>query len=241
MNYNIIWNKDNYIEFIDYLNTLQDIKYRDFHKKIIMYDNVIGIRTDELKKIAKEISKCNYETYFKYNNSLFYEPIMIEGLVIGYLKNDFNIIKEYINKYLNKSKCWAHIDLLVSNLKIIKKNEKDGFKYAKELIHNKNSNYKRCGIVILLSYYLNDKYIDKVLDIVSKIKSNDYYINMAIAWLLSIAYIKYKEKTLIYIINIKDDFIYNKTLSKIIDSKRISQEEKDFIKSLKNSNKKMVE
>lgn len=239
MNLNVLWNKDNYLEFIDYLYTLQDIKYRDFHKKIIMYDKVIGIRTDILKSIAKGISLGNYESYFKVNKSDYYEPIMIEGLVIGYLKIDFSIIIEYINNYLQKVTNWAHIDLLVSNLKIINKYDKDGFKYAKELIHNKNNNYKRCGIVILLNYFLNDNYIDKVLEVISKIKSNDYYVKMAISWLYSLAYIKYKEKTLIYIINIKDEFVYNKTLSKIIDSKKISKEEKEFIKSLKREKKKI--
>lgn len=239
MNLNIEWNKNNYLEFIDYLKTLQDIKYRDFHKKIILNDNVIGIKTDILKKIAKEISKGDYESYFKYNNSDYYEPIMIEGLIIGYLKCDFEILISYINNYLSKVNNWAHIDLLVSNLKIIKKYEKVGFSYAKKLIHNKNTYYKRCGIIILLDYYLNDKYIDKVLDIVSKINANDYYVKMGISWLISIAYIKYKEKTLLYLVNIKDDFIYNKTLSKIIDSKRISKEEKLFIKSLKREKKKI--
>ena len=62
---------------------------------------------------------------------------------------------------------------------------------------------------------------------------------MGVSWLMSIAYIKFKEKTLLYLVNIKDDFIYNKTLSKIIDSKRISKEEKLFIKSLKREKKKI--
>ena len=78
-----------------------------------------------------------------------------------------------------------------------------------------------------------------VLDIVSKINANDYYVKMGVSWLMSIAYIKFKEKTLLYLVNIKDDFIYNKTLSKIIDSKRISKEEKLFIKSLKREKKKI--
>ena len=85
----------------------------------------------------------------------------------------------------------------------------------------------------MLDYYLHDEYIDKVLEIVSKVKSDDYYVKMGISWLMSVSYINYKEKTLVYLVNIKDDFIYNKTLSKIIDSRRIDMKEKDFIRSLK--------
>ena len=76
------------------------------------------------------------------------------------------------------------------------------------------------------------------MEVVSKIKTDDYYVKMAIAWLMSISYIKYKEKTLIYLVNLEDNFTYNKTLSKIVDSKRISDKEKKFIKSLKRKESK---
>ena len=239
MDFAITWNEDKYKELLNYLDSIKDNKYKEFHKKIIMNDNVIGIKTDILKSIAKNISKGDYESFIKVNKSNLYELIMIEGLVIDYLKLSFDDLIPYIENYLKKVNNWAHIDLFVSNFKIIKKYPKEGFKYAKKLIHSKNNYNKRCGIIILLDYYLCDLYIDKVLEIVSKIKSNDYYVRMGVSWLISTSYIKYKEKTLVYLVNIKDDFIYNKSLSKIIDSKRISKEEKTFIKSLKRDNKKI--
>ena len=236
MQFNITWNEDNYKDLLKYLENNKDDKYKEFHKKIVNYDNVIGVKSDELKKIAKEISKNDYKSFFKVNNSNLHELIMIEVFIIGYLKTEFEDVINYSNNYLKKVKTWAHIDSYVSNLKIIKKYPKDGFTYAKKLIHSKNNYTKRCGIIMLLNYYLHDKYIDKVLEIVSKIKTNDYYVKMAISWLMSVAYIKKKKKTLVYIVNIKDDFAYNKTLSKIIESNRISKEEKEFIKSLKKKN-----
>ncbi len=233
MNFEESWTKEKYQEFIEYLKTLSDLKYQEFHSKIIEYEEVLGVKTSELKNIAKRISKGDYKSYIELNNSKFYEPIMIEGLILGYLKIPFDELINYINNYLKKVTNWAHIDLLVTNLRQFKKSPKEGFKYAKSLTHSKNNWAKRCGIVILLTYYLHDIYIDKTLEVASSIKSGDYYVKMAIAWLMSISYIKYKETTLVYLVNIKDDFIYNKTLSKIIDSRRISLEEKDFIRSLK--------
>ena len=233
MNFEESWTEDKYQEFIEYLKTLSDPKYQEFHSKIIEYEEVLGVKTSELKNIAKRISKGDYKSYIELNNSNFYEPVMIEGLILGYLKLPFDELINYINNYLNKVTNWAHIDLLVTNLRQFKKSPKEGFKYAKKLTHSKNNWAKRCGIVILLTFYLHDVYIDKTLEVVTKIKSKDYYVKMAIAWLVSISYIKYKEKTLVYLVNIKDDFTYNKTLSKIIDSRRISNEEKDFIRSLK--------
>ena len=233
MNLSCSWSLETYQEFLNYLNSLQDKKSQEFHSKIIVCDNLIGVKTNELKKMAKEISQNNYKEFININNANFYETIMIEGFIYGYLKISFEELTEYLNKYLTKINNWAHADLLVSNLKIFKKNQEEGFKYAKKLIRSKNNWIKRCGITILLNYYLHDVYIDKTLEIVSKIKTDDYYVKMAIAWLISISYIKYKEKTLIYLVNIEDNFIYNKTISKIVDSRRISNDEKKFIKSLK--------
>ena len=158
---------------------------------------------------------------------------MIEGFIYGYINISFDELVDYLNTYLNKVNSWAHVDLLVSNLKIFKKEQEKGFKYAKKLTHSKNNWIKRTGVILLLNYFLHDIYVDKTLELVTRIKTDDYYVKMAIAWLVTIAYIKYKEKTLIYLVNIEDNFIYNKSLSKIIDSKRISKSEKDFIRTLR--------
>lgn len=233
MDFNGIFDKNKYQELIKYLDTLKDLKYQEFQKKIVVYDDVIGVKTDELKKIAKEISKNDYKGFIENNKSLTYEFVLIEGLIYGYLKIPFNELKEYLNNYLSKIKSWGQVDSVVANLKIFKNEQKSGFIYAKKLIHNKNNFIKRFGIILLLNYFLHDEYIDKTLEIVSNIKSDDYYVKMGVSWLMSIAYIKYKEKTLVYLVNIKDDFIYNKALSKIIESRKIDNKEKEFIKSLK--------
>ncbi len=235
MNLENSWNEALYQEFLAFLNTKQDLKYKEFHSKIITSNNLIGIKTNELKKISKEISKGDYQSFIKENKSDLYEPIIIEGFLYGYLNLNLTTLFDYLDNYLTKLTNWAQIDLVVANLKIFKKkeNQEPGFKYAKKLIKSKNNCAKRFGLVILLDYYLHDTYIDKVLELVSKIKTDDYYVSMAISWLMSISYIKYKEKTLIYLVNIKNDFIYNKTISKVVDSRKISKKEKDFIKTLR--------
>ena len=236
----LTWDVVKYQEFLTYLETLKDEKYQEFHSKIIGTNNLIGIRTNELKQIAKEISKGNYQTFISLNNSNLYEPIMIEGFLYGYLKLSFQTLTDYLDEYLTKLNNWAHVDLMVANLKIFtkKENQEIGFKYAKKLIRNKKNWIKRVGIIILLNYYLHDIYIDKTLELISKIKTDDYYVQMAIAWLLATSYIKYKEKTLLYLVNQTDDFIYNKTISKVVDSKQVLKKEKDFLKSLKRKTKK---
>ena len=83
-------------------------------------------------------------------------------------------------------------------------------------------------------YYLNDNYIDKVIENIKKVKCDKYYVQMAIAWLLSIGYIQQKEKTIAFLNNNDlDDFTYNKALQKMIESYRISDEQKQILRKMK--------
>ena len=92
----------------------------------------------------------------------------------------------------------------------------------------------RVSLMILNAHYINYEYIDRIFKYVNTIKSNHYYVKMGIAWLISTCYIKYKNKTLEYLKNAKlDDFTYNKSLQKIIESKRVSNEEKCALRQLK--------
>ena len=90
------------------------------------------------------------------------------------------------------------------------------------------------AIVMLLDYYINDQYIDQVLQILNNIKLDKYYVQMANAWTISICLIKYYNKTLEFLKTTKiDDFTYNKGIQKAIESYRITKEQKDYLKTLK--------
>lgn len=222
-----------YDEFIRYLYNLQDLKYKRFQKKLILSDNLIGIRTPKLKKIAKEISKSNYKLFFESNMHSLYEENLIHGLVLGYLKLDFNNLKFYIDEFIPYINNWAVCDLTASNLKIFNKYKDDGFDQIKKYLKSNNTWINRFGYVLLLSYYINDKYIDTIFGLCNNYK-DEYYVKMAIAWLISICYIKFKEKTLEFLKNNKlDDWTYNKSIQKIIESNRVTIEEKDILKKLK--------
>ena len=137
MNFQTTWDQEKYQELNNYLQTKQDLKYQDFHGKIINSNNLIGIRTSELKKIAKEISKGDYQTFIKINNCNLYELTMIEGFIYGYLKINIQDLITYLNNYLEKIDNWALVDLTVSNLKILSFEEHRG-----KGNHTKNHNLK---------------------------------------------------------------------------------------------------
>lgn len=228
------WNKKDYKEFINYLNSLKDKKYKNFHSKLILSDNLIGIKTPILRNIAKEISVGNYESFIKLNNHKFYEEKIIHGLIIGYIKKDFKTIINSFNSFIKYIDNWAICDICVSNMKIFSKNLETGKNEIEKYLKDSNFWINRVGIVLLLDFYINDDYIDYLIEKIKTIKSNEYYVNMALAWLISICYIKYKDKTIVlFKEKYLDKWVHNKAIQKIIESKRINIEEKNELKKLK--------
>ena len=227
---NIVWNKNSYKEFLNYLKSLSDEGYKKFHSNIVNTKlEIIGIRVPIMRKIAKSILKTNVEEFLKFVGNKYYEEVFIEGLVISSSSED--IIDKYLINFIEKIDNWGICDSFCSNLKIVNKKLGKYWIYFTSIIDMDKEFQTRVSIVIMMNYYLNDNYIDRVLKIVSSVNSDKYYINMAISWLLSVAIIKYPNKV-IDLLEKKtlNKFVQNKTISKIQDSYRIDKELKDLVK-----------
>lgn len=224
-----VWNKEKYTDFLLKLKEMEDLEYKRFHSKLgINYDYLIGIRVPQLKKLAKEISKTDYNSFIKYNTHETYEEILIHGLLLGYLKEEFDIILGLFNDYIKYIDNWALCDSTIANMHIWKHNLEKGFLFVIECLNSKNEWMQRVGFVLLLDYYINEQYIDRILDICNDYKTDNYYVKMAIAWLISVCYIKYPKQTYKFIKNNNmSSWIQNKSIQKIRESLRISKEEKD--------------
>lgn len=232
---NIIWNEENYQEFINYLISLEDIEYKKFHFKLLGAEkNLIGIRTPKLKEIAKEISKGNWEDFIKCSQNNYYEEEVIKGLTLGFIKCNFETRRYYLNNFINEIDNWAICDITVGNLKFLKKEKDIYYNFIKECVLSNERWRIRFGLVILLSYYLEEKYINEIFSLCSFITNKEYYVKMAQAWLISIMFIKFRDKTMEYIKNNGlDSWIQNKAIQKIRESTRVSKEDKDFILQFK--------
>lgn len=210
-----------------------DEKYREFHSKLCpTIDNILGVRVPVLRKIAKDLSKGDWQKTIKEIENISYEETLVEGLIIGYAKMPTADKLEYVKRFVPKIDNWATCDVFCSNLKI---KEKDVlWDFLNNYIKSTNEFELRFAIVMYLDYFLTEEYIDTVLENIDNIKSDKYYVQMAIAWLISVAYIKQKETTKKYLENNNlDDFTYNKGLQKIIESNRVTKEEKEKIKRQK--------
>ena len=182
-----IWTKTDYQEFIKYLFSIKEDKYKQFQQNIIPNKNIIGIRTNKLKKMAKDITKGNYKDFLAIIENNYYEENILYGLILTNIK-DINILINYLNKYILIIDNWASCDLTISNLKIVKQYIDLFYNYILNNINNEYSYTRRFCYVLLLNYYIEEKYLDTIFNLCD-IENNDYYVNMSIAWLISICYI----------------------------------------------------
>ena len=224
-----------YEEFLNELYSLQDLKYKEFHSKLIISDKLIGVRTPELKRIAKIIARSNYKEFFKENSHELYEENMVHGLILGYLKLEFNELKPLVDEFIPYIDNWAVCDTTVSNLKVYKKNKTKDiiFNEIKNYISNNNPWINRFGYVLLLEYFIEEKYIEEIFKLCKNYK-DEYYVKIAIAWLISMCYIKFKGRTLTFLKkNQLDTWTHNKAIQKIIESYRVTDDDKKMLRSLK--------
>ena len=218
----------------DKLFKLQDKEYKFFQEKIISTvnpDTIIGVRTPELRKLAKILIKEDYTSFLKELPHKYFDENQLHAFIISEIKNYDECIL-HINNYLPYIDNWAKCDQL--SPKIFKKNTDKLLDHIKLWIKSKEPYIIRFGVGMLMQYYLDDNFNEEYLKMVSKIKSNEYYVNMMIAWYFATALAKQYKSTINYIENKKlDIWIHNKTIQKAVDSYRITEEQKEYLKSLK--------
>lgn len=230
-----IWNRKSYNEFIEYLKSIKDEKYREFHKSLVLESNyeIIGIRLPDMRKIAKQISLGNIEEFLECAQDKYYEEVMIQGLVISHIKDE-KLFNQYFKMHIKKIDNWGLCDTFCSSIKIVKKYEEKYFKEAVKMALNKDEFISRIGLVMILSNFVNEKNVKTILDTLNKIESDKFYVNMAEAWLVCELYIKFSKETLGFIKkNNLNKFTQNKAISKIHDSYRVSAEDKEYLKQFK--------
>lgn len=219
------------------LFNLADEDYKKFHKNLCPgCDNILGVRMPQLRSLAKEISKGDWETFLNNATFTYAEETMLYGYLIAQLKMPLEDRLPYIHNYVRHIDSWAVCDSPVSSMKFIQKNREAFLPVIKQYLASDKEYELRFAVTVLLFHYITDDYIDYILQTMDQIHHDGYYVKMAVAWTISICYIKYREKTDVYLHHCHlDKFTYNKSLQKICESLRISKEEKAYIRSLKRS------
>lgn len=222
-------------DIIKKLQDLSDEKYKKFHSALCPnVDNIIGVRIPLLRKIAKDISKEKPQDFLKTIDDRYYETVMLYGLVIGYMDSPLKEKMRYLDIFVPKIDNWAICDCCTATFKFTNKNQEEMFEYIQKYLNSNREFELRFAIIMMMDYYLTDKYIDSVFENINQIHNDGYYVKMGVAWLISVAFVKYEEKTREFLKNNDlDDFTYNKALQKIIESNRVEKNVKDEIRMMK--------
>ncbi len=221
------------------LKQLADEKYKEFHKGLCPgTENILGVRVPVLREYAKKLSK-EYDIRELLNDidNEYYEEIMLQGMLIGLEKakdNDIENILKDIEEFVPKIDNWAICDVFCAGLKITKQHLIEIWEFIQKYLVSDKEFEIRFGVVMILDYYITEEYLGKNFAIFNHIKSNQYYVQMAVAWAISICLIKFYDKTIEYLEQAKiDKFTYNKAIQKAIESYRISDEQKTELRKMK--------
>ena len=218
----------------DRLFKLQDEKYRELQIRIlpnIKPETIIGVRTPELRIIAKEMIRSEYDSYLKELPHEYFDENQLHAFIISKLK-DYNECIKYVNDFLPYVDNWATCDQL--SPKSFKRRTNELLNEIKKWINSKKTYKIRFGIGMLMQYYLDSNFKKEYLEMVSSIESDQYYVNMMIAWYFATALSKQYDSTITYIENKKlDKWVHNKTIQKAVESHRITEEQKEYLKKLR--------
>lgn len=214
---------------------MQDLKYRDFHSRLmpnIDKDLVIGVRTPQLRKFADEVSKSGSAAEFiTVLPHKYYEENNLHAMLIEHIKDyDTTIIET--ERFLPFIDNWATCDMFKP--KIFNRNKDKLIDKIYEWIDSDSVYTVRYAIGMLMKFFLDEDFDTKYLDTVAAVKSDEYYINMMIAWYFATALAKQYDDAIKVIENRRlDPWTHNKAIQKAIESYRIDKGTKDYLRLLK--------
>lgn len=214
---------------------LQDLGYRDFQAKLmptIDKKRIIGVRTPNLRTLAKRFAKTDEaKAFVKHLPHQYYEENNLHAFVICQTK-DFDEAVRLTNLFLPHIDNWATCDSFRPN--VFGKHTTELIGHIKVWIESKHTYTVRFAIEMLMNFYLDDLFKPEYAEMVAKVKSDEYYVNMMIAWYFATALAKQYDAVIGYITgNRLDVWCHNKTIQKAIESFRISNGQKDFLRGFR--------
>ena len=213
----------------------QDLKYRDFQAKLIPGmepEKMIGVRTPDLRKIAKQMAKREDIGEFLENlPHEFFDENQAHAFVISELKDYGRCVHE-VERFLPFVDNWATCDQM--SPKVFKKHRPELLDSIKEWIRSEHTYTVRFAVGMLMQHYLDEDFDPAYPEMVAEVQSEEYYIRMMIAWYFATALAKQYEAVLPYIEEKRlEPWTHNKTIQKAVESYRITPEQKEYLKSLK--------
>ena len=222
-------------EIVKELFAQQDLKYKDLQVRTIPSveaDAIIGVRTPQLRSFAKELGKR--EDIGVFLDDLpheYFEEDQLHAFIISGMK-DYSACMERLEEFLPYVNNWATCDQM--SPKVFKKNRENLLKHIKVWIKSKETYTIRFGVGMLMEHFLDEDFDVKYPEAVSRLRSDEYYVNMMIAWYFATALAKQYDSVIPFIEDRRlDVWTHNKAIQKSVESYRITDAQKEYLRSLK--------
>lgn len=217
------------------LLALREEEYQKFSQKLLPgIDHILGVRAPTLRKIAAKIARADWRRYLEDDDDFYMEEIMLQGMIIGLVKVDAKERLALTRAFIPKIQNWSVCDAFCSGLKFTQQHKALVWEFLQPYFVSRAEYEIRFAVVMFLDYFIDETYLPRGLALLDAIRHEGYYVKMAVAWALSICYVKLPESTLPYLTqNTLDDFTYHKALQKITESYRVDAEEKKMIRGMR--------
>lgn len=222
-------------DIINELKSYSDVKITQYNNTLIPdIEPMLSVRIPYIRKYAKQLAKEDWKGYLKVTKNEYYEEKLLTAFVIGYAKGELDEILKAAKEFIPLISNWAVNDGFCQTFSIARKNPQEVWDFLMEYMDSQDEFKLRVIAVTLMSHYLNDEYIDRVLAVYNTIPNVGYYTYMGVAWGVATAYAKYPQKTHQFLLECKlDDLTYNKSIQKMLESYRVSDEDKITLRKMK--------
>lgn len=224
-------------KILDYLYSVADEKYRKFNYKLtpnVEYEKIIGVKIPVLKNIAKTIIKQNWRDFLSAPDDEIFELVMLKGIIIATASMNIEERLKYIDYFLPKINNWNICDIFCTSFKPKACENEIYLKYISDYFFDEREFYVRFAVVLSMKLCTDSGSISNAMQTLVKIKNDGYYAKMAIAWAISVYFIRAEDIVYPYLKELRfNKFVQNKSIQKICESLRVSEEIKTDIRQYK--------
>ena len=217
------------------LLSMAEPQYRDFSLSLLPgVDNLLGVRLPALRKLAASLARQEDWRDFLREPGYTFEETMLRGMVLGQAKAPADEILCLTWNFLSQINNWSVCDSTCAGYLPAKRYPDEVFEFAVQCLSSPAEFTVRFGVVLMLDHFVSESYIDRLLPLLSSVSHEGYYVTMAVAWALSVCYVRFPDKTLPLLeTGVLSPFTRNKAIQKIIESRRVSPQEKEKLRTLR--------
>lgn len=219
-------------ELREHLRNLAEEDYKEFSASLIPgVKNMLGIRLPLLRKLAKDMAKEDWKEYLSWTEFYYFEEVMIQGMILGYVKAPIEEILEKVEEFVPRIDNWSVNDSFCTTFRSAERFPMQVWDFFMQYKESHKEFEVRVTAVMLMSHFLLPEYIEQVLSVLGELDVTEYYASMAVAWAYATAWAKFPQETKRYLKeNPIDKETYRRTLQKGIESRRITEEDKNWMR-----------